>query len=146
MRPIAQNIDSTTFPSIAPNELKVTSLLEHEAWLVVPSMVIIYTVLQVLMGLDFLHSKNPLCASEYQISSWVHFVNGGAALCFFLNFGFQVYRMLNLHYNSMMKDRDRKDSLMKVYATLMCISVIAGSSQYLTYVHNHGGVCKDPFG
>eukprot|EP01038_Epipyxis_sp_PR26KG_P015720 gene15720-21279_t len=116
------------------------TLLEHQAYLVVPFCLISYTVIQVLMG------YNTFCQSGGIIKEWTRQINFGALSCLFINGLLQIVHIISELIFPDLNNLEKSKTLIKIHATLATISFISASSQFLTFSMNYGGMCRDALG
>lgn len=121
---------------LASNKL---SLLDYEAYTVVPTVTVLYMIAQGLMGF------NNFCEREYEESKWVGYTNLFALLAFSGNLLLQLFRIGKIVGR---RDRDghQAKALIKLHLSLAAISYMSGTAHLITLWNNHGGVCTDAFG
>jgi len=100
---------------------------------------LVYISLQYFIFLNHF-GPDPVCNDNAQYSTVAKYTALFAFLCFSVSIVIQVYLIIseNMIFS--------KSSMFSLYATTLTINLIAGSSSYLTYMYNWGGVCKDSFG
>jgi len=120
--------------------LNHSSLLEKHVGYILPCSLIIYIILQTLMGLNY-YSMNPICNAHITLSPWAETSMSSAAGCMILNFILQLAKIIGL-----LQAKKRNYSLIKLIMMLAMISFISGSSLMLSFNWHYGGICCDSFG
>lgn len=60
-------------------QMSALSLLDYQAWIVLPAVMIVYIILQLFMGLN--HSTDSrICNEQHELSTTTSFFNSGAAM------------------------------------------------------------------
>lgn len=110
-----------------------------------PAAIGCYAVLQLLMGMDWLYSTNPICTAHKELNLPIWVVNTAlmaasvmAVIC--------VIKLIEVGRLLRTKARKRNDSIIKVKLLLFTLLLISASSESLAYYTTFGGICKDAFG
>lgn len=124
---------------------KPLSATPHRSILVKNAPMTCTLVLGIYIALQYLvfenhEGPNPVCNYDAQYSATAKYVALFSALCFGASFVMQMYLIIadKLYF--------LKSHMFSVYATAMTVNVIAGTSSYMTYMYDWGGLCKDYFG
>lgn len=120
----------------------MNTLLERQAHLAIPTVLILYIMLQ--GGLFYLRtsSSSSFCREEHIMPVWVQVVNFAAASCLSANAALQLYFSSQLFF----RKTPGKYSLMAMHLSIFCVHGISASSMYLSHFSYPGGFCKDTFG
>ena len=110
-----------------------SSLLSRQGFYVLPGALMTYILLQTLVG------HNTVCTGTVPFAPWTKFYFFGAGFSFVTSSVQQMSRTYSCYRESVCN----KGTL---FLAAMTISIVAGSSCYLTYALSHGGICQDIFG
>jgi hypothetical protein len=115
------------------------SLLVKNAPIACTLVLAIYIALQYLVLVNH-EGPNPVCNYDAQYSETAKYVALFSALCFIASFAIQMHLIIadKLYF--------LRSHMFSLYATAMTVNVIAGTSSYMTYMYDWGGICKDYFG
>ena len=121
------------------NETPSRSLLSRQWALVTGGFVGTYVVLVTFTGIEHAFNETPICNDDYELPYWVWLMNYTMVCCFALNFILTLNRMF-------VTRGQHSIELFCSLAANMGITVIAGSSNFMTLVWDYGGLCRDSFG
>lgn len=116
---------------------RTSSLLNRQGIYVLPIVLLIYVVMQTLVG------YNDICTVATPFAPWTRYYYFAAGFSFITStlqqmnkiYGCWRQNLTNPHYNKGI-----------FYLAAITVSVIAGSSCLLTYNSAHGGICRDALG
>lgn len=122
-----------------PSETK-RNILSKQWIYVLPTTLSVYFILQCALGYqNQIYGVRMQCTDQHIFPSWIKIINALMVLWFILSAGFIVSRML-------LKAWGVNKEWIGAYAANLTITVIAGSSSFLTLSCNWGGLCRDAFG
>ena len=118
-------------------QLTGTSLLSRQGYFVLPNYLIIYIILQTLVG------YNTACDVQEPFSDW--------AVNFYFAAGFSFVTATFQYVNKIitcwkLNDLPRSYDTVMHYLAALTITFITGSAMFLSYARNHGGICRDILG
>jgi hypothetical protein len=116
------------------------SLLDFQAYNSIFIFIIVYILSQSIMGLTW------FCDANVKLDYWVNMINLAAITLHLINIAVQVMFILIIILRNDLSGSRQATSRLKIHATLSSISIIACSSQALTFFYNYSGVCKDLLG
>lgn len=114
---------------------RTSSLLNRQGIYVLPSVLIIYIVMQLLVG------YNNICTVSEPFAPWTSYYYFAAGFSFLTS----ILQQMNKIYGCW---RQKSTTYNKgiFYMAAITVSLIAGSSSLLTYSNSHGGICRDVLG
>jgi hypothetical protein len=143
---VNEDVLLTKITDVDPNNdvanLKYLSLLDHQAWVVLPCVLLVYVVLQSFMMI-FASFTHDICNSQAEFPKWLDTISVGAAACFLFNAFLEVIKIF-ISLKSTNQRRNR--SHMKLHFSLFILCTIAGSSQVLSIWKGSDGICFDALG
>jgi hypothetical protein len=86
--------------------------------------------------------KQPICNAKIELKSWVILLNFAALGIFVINGVSQLFRMLKFKSQK----SNKAITMFQISLALLLISIIAGSSHFLTFILSMRGVCRDALG
>jgi len=119
---------------VEPQRLQLPTLINQRSYLVLPSAIIIYVILQIIFSYD-------TCDEAMEkFSSWTQFYYFGSGFAFSVS----VLQHSSKAYHCYGTGSSQKKSLLHMAAAT--ISAISGSSAILTYAYDYDGICEDALG
>ena len=112
-----------------------TTLLSHQYYIVCPCAIIVYIILQFLIG-----TVSNLGDKESEMSDRIYYFYNGAGFSFIISAIQQIVRILECRFQWGNKNSQG------IYFTVFTVSSIAASSFILTTTLEWGGMCKDILG
>lgn len=118
------------------NQCEKTTLLSHQYCFVCPFAIIVYAILQFLIGMK----SNLGNMDDEPFSDRVYYFYNGAAFSFVMSAMQQIVRIMECRLQW------GNTNSQGIYFTVLTVSAIAASSFILTYTIQWGGICKDVLG
>lgn len=119
------------------SDLKTSSLLNRQGIYVLPSVLVIYIVMQLLVG------YNNFCTVSTPFAPWTRYYYFAAGFCFLTS----ILQHMNKIYACCWQNYTNPNYNEGIfYMAAITVSLIAGSSSLLTYSNSHGGICRDVLG
>jgi hypothetical protein len=129
-------LSSVSLPdsSVYGSAHKIISLMDFQAKVLLP------TVFAVFIALSIYTSINPVCNEVYVISQYVKLMHFSCVVCF-ATFG--TVQITQICYFFHLKDNM---PLIKICLSNLLMCAIAGTSHFLAFLFDAGGICIDGFG
>jgi hypothetical protein len=118
-------------------DTKTSSLLNRQGIYVLPSVLIIYIVMQILVG------YNDICTVSTPFAPWTRYYYFAAGFSFITSSLQQMNKIFGCWRQNFMNSDHNKGMF---YLAAISVSLIAGSACLLTYSNSHGGICRDVLG
>lgn len=119
-----------------PNSFEPSAVGAKIRWRVCCSALLIFALLQLMVGWQRGKGQNPICNAAVEYPPWVESVNVFISSAFIVTALNQVVRINVSTFNT----REDFDTLLNFYASF-CVNIIAGSATLLTYIFDWGGTC-----
>ena len=116
---------------------KTTSLLNRHGRIVLPVVFLVYLLLLLLTGF------NQTCNVEEPFANWTSYYYFGGGFSFATSIAQQTNKVLIC---SLQRRRCGRDDKSVYYFAAIVIAAIAGSSSFMTFSRNYGGICMDVLG